>query len=777
MKSNSYRAALVAGIATMAMCAPAMVRAQAASPGSAADEASSGLEEIVVTARKRTENLRDVPVSITALGGQRLVETKITQVTELAARVPNLTVSAGANLPFALIRGFGSGNNLSFDQAVGKFIDNVSYGRDQDVRLPLFDVERVEVLKGPQVLLYGNSSTAGALNITSRKPGDSFAADGSLAYEFESNEVVAQGGVTAPMGDKASLRVAGLYQDLAHGRVFNTLTGDHGPTTRNYAGRATLLLKPVDDLRVTLKAEYHHLRDRGDAGEVMSPSIFSFLPLPDTKLDGKTAIDNSGAPFFAKSFNAVNSQTYQGDIAYDLAGGTLSSTTAYRNLKFASQTPSPAPVPVLNAFLDYRYKQISEELRYSGSFGKLDLTMGGYYQHDTLKVYSAIDFNLTPTLPPGLVLPPFSLNGVFDQTANSYSLFADATYHLTDALSIEAGARYTSVRKRADQSLVAGNVVPGKTFGTGAGAISPNDAFTPLFIFGNGVAPHAYTGLKLKDEAFQPQVVLQYKVAPRNQVYAKYVKGEKAGGFDYFYTGTPPGPTPGGARFRPEQATSFELGFKGVTEDNRLDFSIAAFRTTFNDLQASSFQVASFVVTNVGKARTEGVELELNYAPAEGLRIGGSVAWLKARYLDYPGQPCTVAQKVAFGGEAGCSQDLSGAPTQFSSKWTGTLTVDYDQPIGNGMLLGGGVAVFARSHYNASTNDEPLQEQKGYAQIDAQLRLKAEDGRWSAGLFARNLTDKKLLDFGATAPALGAALTGFQSRGRQLGVRFGFDFR
>lgn len=777
MRKSIHRAGLVAGIAFIALCAPAIAQAQDSAAAAAGDGASSGLEEIVVTARKRTENLRDVPVSISAIGGARLSESKITQVVDLAARVPNLTVSSGANLPFALIRGFGTGNSISFDQAVGKFIDNVSYGRDQDVRLPLFDIERVEVLKGPQVLLYGNSSTAGALNITSRKPGSSFAADGSAAYDFANNELVVQGGVTAPVGDTVSVRLAGLYQDLSRGEVYNTLTGKYDPTTENYAGRATVLFRPADDLRVTLKAEYHHLRNQGNGGEVMSPSIFSFLPLPDTQLDGRIPVDNNRAPFFAKSFNAVNSMTWQGDIAYDVAGGTLSSTTAYRDLEFANSTPSPAPVPVLNAYLHYRYKQLSEELRYSGSFGKVDLTLGGYYQHDTFKVASAIDFNLTPTLPPGLVLPPFALNGLFDQTANSYSVFGDVTYHLTDELSIEAGGRYTSVRKNADQSLVAGNVVPGKTFKTGADALSPNSAFDGLFIFGNGVPPHSYTGLKARDSAFQPQVVLQYKLAPRNQVYAKYVKGEKAGGIDYFYTGTPPGPTRAGARFKPEEAESFEIGFKGVTEDNRFDYAVSAFYTTFTDLQASSFQVASFVVTNVGKARTKGVEAEVNYAPVDGLRIGASAAYLKARYLDYPGQPCTVAQKIANGGEAGCSQDLSGAPTQFSSKWTGTVTVDYERPITDDLIVTSGFALFARSHYNASTNNEPLQEQNGYAQLDAHFGVKAEDGRWNAALFARNLTDKKLLDYGTPAPGLGAALSGFRSRGRQIGLRFGFDLR
>jgi iron complex outermembrane recepter protein len=778
MKHPALRGLLLAGAAITAV--PAWAQADTAGDQQVRNEAQAaavGIDDIVVTARKREENLRDVPISITAVSGQALTSAKIVQVVDLASRIPNFTVTSGANLPFSLIRGFGSGNNLSFDQAVGKFIDNISYGRDQDIRLPLFDVERVEVLKGPQVLLYGNSATAGALNITTRKPGNELAADGSIAYGFNFNEIVSQAGVTVPLGSNVAIRVSGLYQYRDKGPVFNELTGEHDPQARNYATRAILRAKPSDGLTVTLKAEYDRLRERGSAGEIMSPTIFSFLTLPDTRLDAVTSVDNNTAPFFQPTFLGLRNITYQGDINYELGDGMLTSTTGYRDLKFAQSLPSPTPVPVLNAFLAYRYKQFSQELRYTGSFGPLDATVGGYFQRDTFDVWSAIDFNLTPTLPPGFLLPPFALNGNLDQTQKSYSLFGDVTYHITDALSIEAGARYSWVRKNADQFLVAGDVIPGKTFNDTANALSPNPALTPFFVLGTGVFPHQFTGLKLRDQFFQPQVVLQYKLAPKSQLFLKYVRGEKAGGFDYFYTGVPPlGPTPEGAQFASERAESFEAGIKGLVLDNKLDFSLVAFRTTFTDLQASIFQTASFVVANVGKARTQGVELELNYAPVQGLRVGASGAYLDSKYLDFPGQPCTVAQSIANGSPNGCFQDLSGTRTQFASKWTGTFSIDYQWPLNGNFDMAGGLALFARSSYNASPNHEPLQDQKGYAKLDGHIDLKAAEGSWTLSLFGKNLTDKKTLDFGADAPGAGKALTGFLSTGREIGVRFGFSF-
>ena len=749
-----------------AVCGGPQALAQSSQPPAPAANEDQ-VDDIVVTARKRAENLRDVPVSITAIGGEDLTSAKITQVVDLASRVPNLVVTSGANLPFSLIRGFGSGNNLSFDQAVGKFVDNVSYGRDQDIRLPLFDIERVEVLKGPQVLLYGNSSTAGALNITTRKPAAEFAANGSAAYDFVANEVVVEGGLTAPLSEGVGLRLSGMYQDRARGITQNLLTGDREPGIKNYAVRAVFRAAPSPDLSFTLKGEFDHLRERGTGGELsyQTPGGPTF---PDGELDSRNAVDNDVAPFFQKAFNALNNTTIQGDIQYDLGSGILSSTSAYRDLKFGQSTPSP--VPLLNAYLGYRYKQFSQEIRYAASLDRLNFTIGAYLQHDTFLVTSAIDFNLAAV---GAPLPPFALNGALDQTHNSYSIFADGTYNLADGLSLELGGRYTWIRKSADQSLVPGDVVPAKGFNTQGEALSPNPAFTGLFLFGTGVPPHSFTGLKLRESFFQPQAVLQFKVSPKDQVYLKYVRGTKAGGFDYFYTGAPPaGPTTAGAQFAPEKASSFEAGFKGLAFDNRLGFSFAAFPTTFTDLQASSFQTASFVVSNVGKARTQGVEFDMTYAPVAGLRIASSGAYLDAKYLDYTGQPCTVDGVGCVGG----SQNLSGTRTPFASKWTGTLSIDYEHSLGEKLALAGGAALYARSSYNASTNNEPRNRQDGYAQIDAHLDLKAIDGNWVLSFFARNLTDKKVLEFGGPTPGFPGSLFGYRSRGRQLGMRVGFGF-
>ena len=732
----------------------------------------SGVGEIVVTARKRVERLRDVPVSVQALSGTQLASAKITQLVDLVSRAPTLNVSYGTADPFVEIRGFGTGNSLSFDQAVGKFVDNVSYGRDQDARLPLFDLERVEVLNGPQVLLYGNSSTAGALNLTTRKPGDRFEADGSVAYEFNSREVVTQGGMTVPLASGASLRVAGIYQDLARGWVDDVSTGQRVPQTRNYAVRGILKLDPSSTFDVLLKAEYDHLRDRGNSAEPIAQPTAGPPVFPEVLLDNRNEINDDVAPFFQKPYNSYNNQTYQADLNLQGLGGAFTSTTAYRRLDYAGSTPGGFSTPVFNGWIAYGYKQFSEELRYSGRFGRFDLTVGGFYQHEKIDVVEALDTNLAAL---GAPLPAFAFNFLFSQKTNTYSGFGDVTFHFTSRLSLEVGGRYSDTRKTASQAAFPGDIVPNKRFGMGLDATSTNAAFFPLFTGFFGVAPHAFDDLRYGKSYFQPQVVGQYKFSPNAQLYAKYVKGDKAGGFDANYQGVPGNFGPDGARFAPEQAEGFEVGVKGLTLGRRLDYALDAFTTTFTNLQTNAFRGAATVavVTNVGRARTRGFEGQINYAPLVGLRISLNAAYTDARYLDFPGAVCTRAQTAAQ--PMGCQQDLSGTRTPFASRLSGTGGVDYEVPAG-GYMVGGGFLLIGRTGYNASVNNEPLQNQQGYVQVDVHLDLKPRDGRWSLSLFGRDLSDRQFLEYGSAVPLTTGGLVDFRSRGRQLGLKAGFQF-
>jgi outer membrane receptor protein involved in Fe transport len=289
------------------------------------------------------------------------------------------------------------------------------------------------------------------------------------------------------------------------------------------------------------------------------------------------------------------------------------------------------------------------------------------------------------------------------------------------------------------------------------------------------VPPHNFPGLHLHEDHVQPQVVAQYKIFDKDQVYAKYVKGYKAGGFDVNYEGLPTDISPEGAHFRPEQAQAYEVGFKGLTLDDRLSFSLALFHEEFTDLQANAFVGSSNVtlVTNVGKARSRGLETDFSFAPIAGLKFSASLALTDARYVDFPGGVCTRLQAAAQ--PLGCVQDLSGAPTPYSSKWSGTLGGDYQHHLG-AFVMTAGAALIARSSYNTSTNNEPALEQSSYAQLDAHVDFKPSAGPWSVSIFGRNLTDRHPLLSGDAIPLSTGGLSAISLRGRQVGLRLGAQF-
>lgn len=735
-------------------------------------DAAPGLD-IVVTAQKQSQRAREVPISVAALSGAQLAQTNIARMTDLVAVVPNLTLSLAALQPITFVRGFGTTGSFSFEQAVGKFVDNVSYGRDFDGRYPLYDLERVEVLKGPQVLLYGNSATSGALNITSHKPGNTFEADGSVGYEFAAREVLAQGGVTVPFSNGVSLRLAGIYQRLGKGWIHNTLTDEDEPTYRNYGGRAILRMTAVPGVEVMLKAEIDRTRQLGTTSQPIAQGALPNAQFSEAILDDNRAVDYRGAPFFTRDQNAINFETYQSDITWSFGSGILTSTTAYRKVRSGSTETGAFQRPLLTLSSGQKYNQFSQELRYAGSAGKLDFLVGGYFERNNAHIFVPTNLNLGAI---GSPLTPFARVTTYDQRVSSYSPFAQLTYHITPEFKLSAGARYSVVRKMTDQALFGANFIPGISFDTSREQVeaASNPAITPLIRNVLGGTVHVFTDIPTREEHFQPQVVGQYDFAPRNMVFVKYVKGAKAGGVDATYTGTAAGAAPLQAQFAPEEAESFEAGLKGLVLNGKLEYAVTAYNTTFTNLQTSAFVGTVLFVTNVGKARTRGFELEVHARPVAGLSIDATATVQDAEYISFPSAPCTVAQTpLPPAAAAPCSQDLSGAPTPFNSKFSGSLGVAYELPLRSGYNLSGGWNLVYRSRYNTSTNNDLFGDQKSTMTVDAHLDLKPAQGWWTLSVFGRNLTDEKYKEYSVAAPLVRGGFNTYLSRGRQIGVRLG----
>lgn len=778
------RKVLLAGTVIVAGMLGSSAFAQTAAPVPASGEAAgqadqnavtnSGLQDIVVTAQRREERLRDVPVSITAMTGEKLQQSNVVRLTDLVTVVPNFTLSLAGNAPTTNLRGFGT-YGTQFAQSVGKFVDNVSYGRDLHSRLPLFDIQRVEVLKGPQVLLYGNSTTAGALNITTKQPGSTFEADGSVSHEFNYDETIVQGGVTVPLNDWASFRIAGFFQNLDDGWLRNDFNGRDEPTFRNRAVRGILRLEPTSNLTVSLKAEYDRTRDNGGTGQQIRQSTSPSRQQTEITLDDHRVSTASGAPFFSPEFVEVRNQTYQADINLKTAIGTITSTTAYIDTRAGGSQSNSSDLPDYLNFLFTDYKQFSQELRLSGSSGIIDYTFGGYYEYNKYKAVSISEANFPAIAVP---LPPLARYVGIDQRNKSYSVFGSLTAHFTDQLSLSAGARYTILRQNTDQSSLAAPLISNVTFDTTqSGLLAQTDpALCPLVQAGFAAVCHEFTGLKRRENHFQPQVVLQYKPSNDTMFYGKFVKGAKQGGVDIAYGGTPAtGALPDEAKFAPETATSFEIGVKGITADRMIEYSFDIFQTTFKDLQLSAFLGTSQFTTNVGKARTRGIEAEVTIMPVTGLRINATANYLDAKFEDFPNGVCTVEQTIATPPGTVCMQDLSGRPTPFQSKYSGTLGVSYDIQAGD-LRITPGVSVLAKSAYYTGTNIDPLSRQKGLALVDLNLAVTPVNSWWKASVFVRNVGDKAYKEYGVATALIPGGYTIYTSRGRSIGLQLGVQF-
>ncbi len=366
---------------------------------------------------------------------------------------------------------------------------------------------------------------------------------------------------------------------------------------------------------------------------------------------------------------------------------------------------------------------------------------------------------------------PFGQYTKNNSLATSWSAFADFNFRLTEALTVSAGARYTDFEKKGGIIRDAGRPpVDVDDFSDGLDVARQfvDPAFNNLagLILGTSLVDLPFGSIRTTESHFQPQVLLQYDFGD-HMMYAKYVRGTKAGGYDFSFGGT----NPADAIYDPEIATSYEFGAKGTAFTGDLTYTLAIFRIDFKDLQTAVFNQNTLVLNNVGAARSDGVELAVDYRVAQGLRISASANYLDARYLDYPGAACNAIQNLAT--PMGCRQDLSGFPTRFASKWAGSLNIDYVETIGN-LDFAVGSSAIARTKYNAGDAADPAQIQSGYVHLGAYASVGPADGPWKAMLFARNLTDRRVLLFGGNTPFNGTGRNSNLGPGRQIGISLTF---
>jgi iron complex outermembrane recepter protein len=719
------------------------------------------LEEVVVTAQKREQNLQDVPISIIAISGENLRAGGVSRLEDMSASVPNFSfaesVSGSDNI---FMRGIGSGINYGFEQAVGQVIDGFFYGRSRFGRAAFLDVERVEILKGPQGALIGKNTSAGAINITTAKPTDEFEAWGTGTWEVEGAEGFNfEGAVSGPMTDNLKGRLA-LRYDGREGWVNNEFNGDDEQELNDYTLRTTLVWDVSETFDATLmyqRGEFNHDGRSSQLSECGAP-LRNFDPdgpgpAPAGALFNGALVANGEDCTANYSHNVVNFRNGQPAIQqFDtefntanltlnwsvLSDHTLTSLTGYSDYNTLDDLDADFTfAPIADVLATEDYEQWSQELRLTSPIGdRFDYILGTFFQFTEHKVNFRRDFIALP--------PPLTPSGNListDQDSDTYAVFGQFTWHINEEWNLTVSGRYTHEEKNAIQTQT-----PTTLF--------TNSAVTLIPPVGPSAAIHNITG-KRKENNFSPTANLQWLPNDDTMLYASVARGFKGGGFDMQNDG-PQAVAAGKYEFEDEDVTSYEVGAKLTLLGGSAQLNINWFRSEFDNLQVSTIDTASltFNVGNAASAVTTGVEADFNWAITEQFRLNAAIAYLDSEYDSFPDAPCHVG--LILSGMCtgpGATTDLSNETLPYAPDVSATVSGEYIWPISSALELTTFVQVSYSDDVALILDLDPNAIQKSFAKVDARLTLSNPDHSWEVSLIGRNLNDELTRSF--TNDALG----------------------
>jgi len=756
-----------------------------------AQEDEPALVEVLVTAQKRTQSLRDVPISVNAVNGDKIEAAGITSIERLADYIPSFNMTQtgiGTNIA---IRGISSGVNQGFEQSAAQFVDGIHYGRAQLARAPFLDLERVEVLRGPQSILFGKNSTAGAVSITTAKPGDKLEGKLSGLYEPEHGEQDVRLVLSGPITDTLGGRLA-ILQSSIDGYMDNTTLNRDESNDKNRVLRATLQWQPSDLWDITLKMEDGSFDSEGRNIEAVN-AVYNPNPVYDRNGNPIPPVSYKNVLTTLTSGNYLLDTIHDwkrqsnGDYSYndtenitlsverELGEYTLTSITGYNAYTYQELCDCDfTGAPGFNILSDEDYRQVSEELRIASPEDQTISYLGGvFFQgssldfHDTINVPkdSFIATAFTPLLGANAanLLRGASTQRDFEQETDLAAIFAQATWNFTDVSRLILGARYTAETKDASRRQYHVSNT-GVELPQGA----PTDPYNLIWSQFK-VDPHAIEGDR-DESAFSPLVTFQHDLNDSDMLYASYTTGYKSGGYDVRANAAPNElggvykSIEGTWEFEEEQVVNYEVGGKFVFADGSADLNVAIFRSEFEDMQTSQFDGSlTFNVTNAGEAVVQGVEVDGRWALIDNLLLRGGVAFIDFEYTDFPNSQCYFGQvdNIAPAGDGLC--DATGKRREFTPEIQGNVGVDYTINFSNGLKLINTLDLIYSSEYLTTPSLDPKFEQPAYTKINARIALSGNDDKWELALIGKNLTDESIVTYANGLPVSTVVTSGTSS--------------
>jgi outer membrane receptor protein involved in Fe transport len=750
----------------------------------AADSDGGLLQTVIVTAQKREQNLQDVPITVTAIGSQLLRDSGVRDIKDLTLLTPGLLVTSSSSevSTTARIRGIGTvGDNMGLESSVGVVIDGVYRPRNGVGFGDLGELERIEVLKGPQGTLFGKNTSAGVINVITKKPEFEFGS----TVELSAGNLGAQDlgvSVTGPLGGD---KVAGRFHATKRKRdgLYDVRTGGimrpHEDATRDmWAARGQLLIQPGESFSALISADYA-TRDESCCLATQINDGPTAALIDAVALD--TGVSRPADPFARLAFadrpsnQEIKDKGGSVELSFDLPFGKLASLTAVREFKSnLGQDADYTTADVLwrnnNGPNGSVFKQVSEELRLSGESERFDWLFGAFYANEELDSNSNLSYGsdfetyyslvlsagMAPTLVNALTGRPAQTayptgagyQDQFEQRSDSFAVFTNETFRVTDKLALTLGARYTKEQKDLDAFYRnsdggAGCAASRARYAIIAGAL-PATAVPGWFNFGCATfADPIYNNVATSQSIDESEVSGTFKAAynftPDLMTYLSFARGYKASGFNFDRERDPLPATPMGpplfvldsdTSFRPEIVDSYELGLKFASANNKIRLNSSLFHQKFEEFQLNTFTGISFVVVSIPEVTSQGVDIDFDLAPIENLVFNAGVTYAETEYGDF-----TPPFAALF--------RLPNSQMSFAPEWSGSLAVTYEQNLGSSLLWRGNVGAKYTSEYNTGSDLNPVKLQDALTLVNARFGFGAQDEKWIVEAWAQNLTDEE----------------------------------
>jgi len=757
----------------------------------AVEENEQGLERITVTSQKRLQSIQDVPSAILAISGASLEKNSINNLLAMSESIPNVHITESSSSKRIFVRGIGSGTNAGFEQSVAMYKDGIYLGRGHQAKFPFLDMQSVELIKGPQAVMFGKNATAGAFSMLTNSPTDEN--EGSVFIEYGSdNEQRLNGVVNVALSDDFSIRIA-AFTESRDGYINNVARDEDEASSEASGVRLSADWQLTENTNALLKWEHASFDTKGsryqyivdetsrdeqiaaDPTNLANVGYRSFLLSDTSGLDYTSAVSGDLHPEgldegnSTTSDNAVLQLTHSSDL-FEFTSITTFSEYDWNSIFDADYSE----VSLIKQTYTENYEQFTQEFRIASPMGtEFEYVAGVFYMNSELDHPNDILLaaaTLITTLPAGTSV---GTRAQFDQEQESYSAFAAFTWNVNNDWRANIGLRYQHEEKSVTSVQ--------DSYGLYA-AETPE----PVQQFVNTLVPGIATALsgagahdiaqKREESHLSPSLSIQYLGFDDTMLFASTSIGYKAGGFDGSGLNSSNGnqaDPDSGFEFDDEKATNIEFGIKAEPIKNILEVNATIFHTKYEDLQVSEFNGNAFVVKNAAETKVQGIEIDSRWALAENWHLTANLALLDFEYVSYTGASPTVRQ-AEFLGQA--TQDLSGKPGAFAPDYSGNISLDYHTDVFSGYPFSANLSVQFSDDYFLEQDLDPIAVQASYAKVNFRMELADKDDAWTLALLVNNVTDEQTFSQANDVPVLSFAHRFLSERPRSVHIQASYNF-